>query len=128
MSDSPEDLLRSFELQAREQAERAQLLSARLERHSATVESGDGAVRVTVDSTGGLAALRFGAAAQRLGYERLAELVLQTSQQAQARLAASMGEVVSDLYGDDSDTARFISQTYTERFPTVEPDEGGERR
>ena len=128
MSRSPEELLRSFEVQAMEHAERAQLLSRRLERNSTTVESPGGEVRVTVDSTGGLAGLQFSSAAREVPLDRLAELVLATSRQAQARLAASMGELVAQLYGAGSPTAAFVSRTYAERFPAPETGEDGDRR
>ena len=123
MNESAEDLLRSFELRAAEQAERAQLLSRRLARNSTMVESPDGAVRVVVDSTGGLADLRFGRAAREVPLDRLAELVLTTSKRAQAELADSMGELVSQVYGPGSDTATFVSQAYAERFPAPAPDD-----
>lgn len=128
MSQSPEDLLRSFELRAVEQAERAQELSRRIERSSTTVESPGGEVRLTVDSTGGLSALDFGGGAERLSLDRLAELVLQTSRAAQARLAASMGELVSEVYGPGSPTASFVAEAYAERFPTPEEENGSDRR
>jgi DNA-binding protein YbaB len=128
MNQSPEDLLRSFELRAAEHAERAQLLSRRLEQNSVTVRSPDGEVRVTVDSTGGLAGLRFGRAAGDVPLDRLADLVLETSRRAQAELAASMGELVSELYGPGSDTATFVSRTYAERFPAPDEEETGDQR
>lgn len=53
MSQSPEDP--TFELQAAERAERARLLSRRIEQASTVAESPGGEVRVTIDSTGGLA-------------------------------------------------------------------------
>lgn len=123
----PEDLFRSFEHRVQQNVERAQQLSERMQDRTATVASPGGEVRVTVDSTGGLAGLQFGPAAQRLSLDRLAGLVLQTSQRAQAQLAAAMSELVGELYGDGSETARFVSEAYTERFPTVERDNGGER-
>jgi hypothetical protein len=128
MNQSPEDLLRSFELRAAEHAERAQLLSRRLEQNSTMVESPDGLVRVTVDSTGGLSGLQFGRGARELPLDRLAELVLATSRQAQARLAASMGELVAELYGPGSETANFVTETYAQRFPAPDDDQGGDQR
>ena len=123
MSQSPEDLLRSFELRATEQAERAHRLSERLQAKSITVESPGGEVRLTVDSTGGLSALDFGSAARGLALERLAEVVLQTSRRAQAKLAESMGELVSQVYGSGSPTATFVAQAYADRFPAPAGDE-----
>jgi DNA-binding protein YbaB len=130
MSRASEDMLRSFQVQAMEQAERAQQLSRRMQQTSVTVESPGGEVRVTVDSTGGLSGLDFGAAAERVRLDRLAELVLQTSRLAQGRLAGSMNELVDEVYGRGSDTASFVSQAYAERFPEPEPepdDRGGRR-
>ena len=126
MGQSTEDLLRSFELQAAEHAERARLLSRRLEQSSTVVESRGGEVRVAVDSTGGLSALQFGSTARDVPLDRLADLVLTTSRQAQARLADSLGELAAQLYGPGSSTATFISQTYAERFPA--PDDDGDQR
>ncbi|WP_211277719.1 YbaB/EbfC family nucleoid-associated protein [Couchioplanes caeruleus] len=111
---------------AAEQAERARSLSHRIEQASMTVESAGGEVRVTVDSTGGLAGLRFHASARNLPQDRLAELVLSTSRRAQAELAKSMDKVVAELYGAGSDTARFVTSAYADRFPS-EPDEDGDR-
>ncbi|BFU45848.1 YbaB/EbfC family nucleoid-associated protein [Krasilnikovia sp. MM14-A1004] len=128
MSQLPEDLLRSFELRAAEHAERAQLLSRRLEQNSVTAQSRGGEVQVTVDSTGGLSGLQFGSAARDLELDRLAELVLATSRQAQAKLAESMGELVSDLYGQGSPTATFVTQTYAQRFPVQDDDLGEDVR
>src|SRR5689334_9411234 len=105
MSFVSDDLLRSFELRAEEQAAQARRLSARIEQSTATAESTGGEVTVTVDSTGGLAALRFGAAAERLPLDRLAALVLETSRRAQAEIAKQVGDLVSDTYGLGSPTA-----------------------
>jgi hypothetical protein len=116
MSFVPEDLLRSFELRAEEQAAQARRLSARIEQSAATVESPGGEVTVTVDSTGGLAGLRFGAAAERLALDRLAALVLETSRRAQAEIAKQVGDLVSDAYGLGSPTAAFVSDAYANRF------------
>jgi DNA-binding protein YbaB len=128
MSQSPEDLLRSFELQATEHAERARELGERIEQISAAVQSAGGEVRVTVDSTGGLSSLTFGSPARGIALDQLAELVMQSSRQAQARLAASIGELVSQIYGPGSETANFVSRTYAERFPTPEANEDGKSR
>ncbi len=123
-----EDLLRAFEERVQQQAEHASQLSEQMKARSVTVESPGGEVRVTVDTTGGLSGLEFGSAAERLRLEGLAQLVLQTSRQAQAKLAESMSELVGQMYGPSSPTARFVSDAYAERFPTAEPDEDGERR
>lgn len=116
MTFDPEGLLRSFEARAREQAEQAQQLSQRMQKATSTVESSGGEVRLTVDSTGGLADLEFGAPAERVSLQRLAQLVLEASRQAQRRMAAQMSTVVAQMYGADSPTSQFVSSAYAERF------------
>lgn len=84
MALAPDGMLRSFELRVQEQA---QQLSVRTRKSALAVESPGGEVRVTVDSDGGLVGLRFGAAAERVSLDRLAELVVGMSLQAQGKLA-----------------------------------------
>ncbi|MEU8819275.1 YbaB/EbfC family nucleoid-associated protein [Actinoplanes sp. NPDC048796] len=125
---TPDDWVRSFELQAEAQVARSLELSRRLEANVVSASSPDGEVRLTVDSSGGLASLAFGAAARDLPLDELASLVLRTSRRAQAQLAASMREVASEIYGGGSETASFLSSTYAERFPEpVEDDDEGRR-
>ena len=118
----PDDWIRSFELQAEAQVARSLELSRRLEANVASASSPDGEVRLTVDSSGGLASIEFGAKARDLSLDEFASLVLRTSRQAQTRLAKSMSEVASEVYGRGSETASFLSSTYAERFP--EPADG----
>jgi len=89
----PDDLLRSFEQHVEQQTQRALQLSNQIEQSTTTLESPGGEVRVTVDSTGGLAGLRFGGSGERLSLERLAELVLDTSAVTNPDIRLSTGEV-----------------------------------
>jgi DNA-binding protein YbaB len=127
MTTTPDDWLRSFERQAQEHVERATELSRRLQESSVTVESPRGEVRLTVDSTGGLSSLDFGREARDLPLDELAALVLRTSRRAQARLAETVSEAATRLYGGGSETAAFLGSTYAERFPQID-DEDEERR
>jgi hypothetical protein len=120
-----DDWIRSFEIQAEEQIARSLELSRRLEANSVAVESPRGEVRLSVDSSGGLASLAFSRAARYLPLDELAELVLQTSRRAQADLARSMQTVAAEVYGAGSETASFVGRAYTEKFP--EPIEDDER-
>lgn len=86
MAVAPEGMLRSFEQRVREQTQHAQQLSMHIQRPTVAVESPGGEVRVTVDEAGGLVNLRFGAAAERVSLDRLAELVVGMSKQAQGKL------------------------------------------
>lgn len=93
MALAPDGMLRSFEMRVQEQA---QQVSLRTRKSALAVESPGGEVRVTVDSDGGLVGLRFGAAAERVSLDRLAELVVGMSKQAQGKLAqATAGSPVS---------------------------------
>lgn len=123
---TPDDWIRSFELQAAEQVARSRELSRRLETHTVSASSPEGEVRLTVDSSGGLASLTFGVNARDLPLEELASLVIRTSRRAQAQLATSMSEVASQVLGQGSDTAQFVGNAYRERFP--EPPDNGEGR
>lgn len=120
----PEDWLRSFELRAQEQVERAQELSRRLDGASVSATSAGHEVRLSVDSSGGLASLEFGSAARELSLDELAAVVLRTSRQAQARLAETMGDLAAEIVGRGSETASFIGRAYGDRFPRpVDDDE-----
>lgn len=120
---TPEDWMRSFELRAQEHVDRAQELSRRLEQNSVTVTSPGEEVRLSVDSSGGLASLHFNPEAGGVPLDELAALVVQTSRQAQARLAESMSDVASQVFGRGSETASFISRAYADRFPQLDEDE-----
>jgi hypothetical protein len=61
----------------------------------------------------------------RLSPTELGEVILATSRRAQAKLAQEVTDMVSGLYGSDSDTAAFIGGVYSEQFPEPD-DEGGE--
>ncbi|MEV4351150.1 YbaB/EbfC family nucleoid-associated protein [Actinoplanes sp. NPDC049596] len=116
MSMVPEDRIADWELRVEEQARRTQRLSESIERSTSSAESPGGEVVVTVDSTGGLAGLRFRREAGDLPLDRLDELVLATSKRAQARMAEQVSDLVEQLYGSGSGTAQFIRTAYSERF------------
>lgn len=125
---TPDDWIRSLELQAKEQVERSLELSRRLQGHAVSSSSPAGEVRLTVDSSGGLAGLRFGAGARELPMDECASLIVQTSRRAQADLARSMSEVASEVFGRGSQTAAFVGAAYAERFPEPVEDQGDEGR
>ena len=104
-------------------------LSERLQQVRASAESWDGEVAVTVDHSGGLAELRLSDQAMRRPARELSEIILATSQRAQARLAKDVEALASGLYGAGSETASFIAGTYTEQFPELDEqdDRYGER-
>ena len=122
----PDDMIRSFEADVGAQTRRALRVSAELEAATVTLRSDGGEVTVRVDSAGGLADLRFHPESDGLSRDGLARLVLATSRRAQARLAEQVARIVSDMYGEGSDTAAFVTDAYTKRYPAV--DDGEEQR
>ena len=105
----PNQMINSFEARADEQTQRTLRLSAALETASVTLRSEDGGVTVRVNSAGGLDDLRLHPESDRLSRDEVAQLVLATSRRAQARLAEEVSQIVSSMYGGDSDTAALIT-------------------
>jgi DNA-binding protein YbaB len=97
-----------------------------MERVRVTAHGGDGAVEVTIDSTGGLVDLHLTEAGLRLGAAALAAEILATARRAQAQLPEVMSQTMASVLGPGSDTARFVTETYAERFPAP-PDDADER-
>lgn len=119
----PADMIRSLEARVEEQKQRALQVSAELEAAAVTLRSPGGEVTVRVDSTGGLADLRFHPESDALSRDELARLVLATSRRAQSGLAERVSAIVSGTYGGGSDTAAFITDAYASRYPAVDEDE-----
>jgi DNA-binding protein YbaB len=128
MSRDPDEVLADWSRRAEEQASRAAELSRRVEQTKASFESHGGEVVVVVDSSGGLADLRLTKQAMRLPPGRLASLILDTSRRAQAKMAQRVVDEVSSLYGPGSETASFIGDVYTSRFPNLPLKKEGGRR
>lgn len=119
----PEDMLSDWERRAEQQTQLTMELSQRMQQNTATVESHGGEAVVTVDHTGGLAALQISDAAMRIPSNDLASVILATSRRAQAKMAQQMADLVKGMYGSDSATAAFITDTYTGQFPEQPEDE-----
>ncbi|MBX6354901.1 MAG: hypothetical protein IRZ05_03480 [Micromonosporaceae bacterium] len=111
-----DDMLRQFEARIDEQLAQADRLRSVMESVQASNEVRDGAIAVTVDSSGGLADLRLSAAALRLGPQELASEILACAKGAQAKLAQAIGQTVSGVLGPQSETADFVVQAYTDKF------------
>ncbi|MBL7258195.1 YbaB/EbfC family nucleoid-associated protein [Paractinoplanes lichenicola] len=124
----PEDFLVDWERKVEQQTAMTTELSRRMQDTRATAESRGGEAVVTVDQSGGLAALELTDRAMRLSPEELSRTILETSRRAQARLAEQMTEIVTGLYGAGSDTAAFIGGAYAEQFPTPPEDDDTEER
>lgn len=126
MTTTPDDMLDAFEQRVQKQTEQAEHLSRRMQEITSTTVSTHGDVRVTVDSTGGLSSLHLSSATVQMSRPDLANLILQTSQRAQTKLAEIVAELVTEVYGPDSTTASFVADTYAERFSRPNRDDGDE--
>jgi DNA-binding protein YbaB len=101
---------------------RAAEAKARLERISATATSADGAVTVTVNTSGALQELAFGPPADELPRTRLAATVVATAKRAQVQAAQQLTSVLAPLIGADSEAMKFLR----EQIPAPElPEEEG---
>ena len=101
---------------------RAAEAKARLERVSASATSADGAVTVTVNTSGALQELTFGPRADELPRARLAASVVATAKRAQVQAAQQLTSVMAPLIGSDSDAMKFLQeQIPAPEVPEEEP-------
>jgi len=103
-------------------ARRAAEAKARLERVSATASSADGAVTVTVNTSGALQELTFGPRADELPRARLAQAVLAAAKRAQVDAAQQLTAIMAPVIGTDSDAMEFLrEQIPAPELPEEEP-------
>lgn len=117
MSIDADDWLRDWERRIDDHTRQVQQLSDEIQATTVTLESRRGEAAVTVDSSGGLAGLRLTERAAYLAPDDLARVIMDTSRRAQAQMAQKMREMATSVLGPDSETASFISNVYTEKFP-----------
>lgn len=109
-----------------QQAQRYGELQEQLDRTNATAESPDGAVRVTVDSTGVPTELTITERGRGADPRALSDALLATMRRAQVALREQVSELTSATVGDDGPGNDIVAQ-YAERFPDpVEESEPGE--
>ncbi|WP_249027293.1 YbaB/EbfC family nucleoid-associated protein, partial [Amycolatopsis lexingtonensis] len=104
-------------------ARRAAEAKARLEHVSATASSPDGAVTVTVNTSGALQELTFGPRADELPRARLAQAVLAAAKRAQVDAAQQLTAIMAPVIGPDSDAMHFLQ----EQIPAPELPEEAEK-
>lgn len=103
-------------------AERYTAMQQEVQATTASEQSADGSVSVTVDSGGAIVDLRFTDELKRLPTSRMAEVVLTTMRRAQARIADQVAEIVQTRVGDDPETAAAMTETFRQRFPQPDPE------
>jgi len=125
--DSAEQWVDDWQARIHEKAAQARELSARVSGLRVTVESRDGAVRVTVDSTGVPAEIVLADAVVGWRPDRIAAEIMATMRRAQRRLTVAVAQAAEATVGADSETGRAVLDSYDTRFagePADEPAEG----
>ncbi|WP_250002886.1 YbaB/EbfC family nucleoid-associated protein [Actinoplanes sp. M2I2] len=119
----PEDFLTDWQRRVERQTAQTTELSRRMRDVRASASAAGGEVEVTVDHAGGLAGLELTERALRLSPDELSRTILEASRRAQSRLASRMNDLVTEIYGDGSETAGFIGEAYAEQFPQPPEDD-----
>ncbi len=109
--------LTAYQQQVRDIGVRAQRAQTELRHVEATTTNHDGAVTVTVNPAGALLRLVLHERADQLTRVQLAEAVLVTARQAQARAAREAIEAVAPLLGERSEAIRVLRAYLPEAGP-----------
>ncbi|WP_309115097.1 YbaB/EbfC family nucleoid-associated protein [Saccharothrix sp.] len=106
----------------RSRADRLQALRDQVERIRVTETSVNGAVVVTVDSTGSPVDVRFTDRAASVRPDDLGPLFMNTLNAARARIAGEVRAATESQVGDDlPDTRRMVVDAYRDRFGDAPP-------
>ena len=84
-------------------------MSDRYEQLQVTTRDPDGLAEVTVDSTGGLVALRLTEEIERVTPDEVADTIMRTIRAAKAELADRSEEIIEETVGTDSAAGRAIA-------------------
>jgi hypothetical protein len=115
--DAAEEWLDAWTAQVNAQAERSVELSRRVAALAASAEGHDGAIRVTVGSTGQVEKLDLDEGVHDLPGPRLAREIMAVMRRAQAALAGRVADEVRATVGEDTETGRAVIQSFESRFP-----------
>lgn len=120
--DGAEDWVRSWTAQVSSRAEAAAVLADRVAGLSASATGADGAIRVTVGSSGVVTGLELDDRVQRMPGRELAAQIMALLAQAQTALTGRVGEVVAGTVGADTETGRAVLDSFARRFPPSQTD------
>jgi hypothetical protein len=116
------DATRSWSAQVAGRTEAAAALADRVATLTSSADGGDGAIRVTLASSGVLTGLELDDSVQRLPGRDLAAEILLVIRRAQAGLVDRVATAVDETVGADTETGRAVLDSFAQRFP-VDPDE-----
>lgn len=111
---------------ALQQQENARRMRRAMDELSITAGNRDGSVKVSIDANGGLTDLEISRAAMKLGHEGLRDEILKGMRVARHQLSERVGRITADAFGEDSETALRMRETYAAAFGT--PDKTTHRR
>jgi len=120
--DANQDAMRSWSEQVSSGTEAAAELADRVATLSAQASGGDGAIRVTVASSGVVTGLELDDRVLRLPGAELAGEILRTMCRAQAALTDRVAEAVDETVGADTETGKAVLESFAQRFP-AEPEQ-----
>ena len=115
--DADRDAMRSWSEHASGRTDAAADLADRVATLSASASGDDGAIGVTVASSGVLTGLELDDRVQRLRGRELAGAIMLTMRRAQAGLTHRVAEAVDETVGADSETGRAVLESFAQRFP-----------
>lgn len=115
--DEAEEWVRSWSSQVSGRAEAAAALADRVAGLTASATGADGAVTVTVASSGNMTGLALAEGVQRLGGAELAAQIMRVMRRAQAGLCDRVAEAVDETVGADTETGRAVLASFAQRFP-----------
>lgn len=113
--DEAERLVDEWQAGFEQRAAQARALSTRLAALTATAESEDGLVKVTVGASGGISDLTLKEEIRDQPAATTARLILTTMRAAQASLTAAATEATAETVGVDSETGKAIIDSYAAR-------------
>lgn len=122
--DDAEDRVRSLSSQVSGRAEAAAALADRVAGLTSSATGEDGAITVTVASSGNVTGLMLQDRVQRLPGADLSAGILQVMRRAQAGLSERVAEAVDETVGADTETGRAVLDSFAQRFP-ADADEPG---
>jgi uncharacterized protein with FMN-binding domain len=111
------DAMRSWSAQVSGRTEAAAALADRVATLTSSADGGEGAIRVTVASSGIMTGLELDDRVQRRPGAELAAEILRVMRQAQAALVDRVAEAVDETVGADTETGRAVLDSFAQRFP-----------
>lgn len=119
--DDAEEWVRSWSSQVSGRAEAAAALADRVAGLTASAAGADGAIKVTVASSGNITGLALEDAVQGYPGAELAAQIMRVMRRAQAGLRERVAAAVDETVGADTETGRAVLDSFAQRFP-AEPE------